>query len=79
MSVQIEVVSQILNNVIFIPIEAVQEQEGKFFVYRNNNGVPETVDVTLGLSNDSFVEITSGLSENDEVYLYRPFQQDKTE
>ena len=79
MSVQIEVVSQVLNNVVFIPIEAVQEQEGKFFVYRNNGGTPETVDVTLGLSNDGFVEITSGLKEDDEVYLYRPFQQDKTE
>ncbi len=79
MSVQVDVVSQVLKDVISVPIEAVQEQEGKFFVYVSSGSVPEQVDVSLGLSNDSFVEITSGLEEGDEVYLYRPFQQDKTE
>jgi len=74
MNVSIEVVSQVLKNVIYIPVEAVQEQEGKFFVYRQKMGAPVSVDVELGLSNDSFVEIKSGLDEGDEVYLYRPFQ-----
>ena len=79
MNVQVEVVSKVLKDIIYIPIEAVQEKGGRFFVYRDASPKPEEVDVELGLSNDSYVEIKSGLEENDAVYLYRPYQQDKTE
>ena len=74
MSVQVEAVSQILKDVISVPIEAVQEEGGKFFVYRETLTRPETAPVELGVANDSFVEIKSGLQEGDEIYLYRPFQ-----
>jgi len=77
MSVQVEVISQIKKDVLFVPIEAVHEEGGKFFVYRETSTKPENVFVELGISNDSFVEIISGLSEGDEVYLYRPFQTSK--
>jgi len=74
MSVQVEVVSQILKNVISVPIEAVFEEGGKFFVYLKAGTKPKTSFVSLGLANDNFVEISSGLKEGEEVYLYRPFQ-----
>ncbi len=78
-NVRVEIVTRVLENVFFIPVEAVFEKSGQFFVYRDNNGQPEEVIVEIGASNDNYVEIQSGLNDEDVVYLYRPFQQDKTE
>ena len=47
----------------------------RFFVYRSGLGGPSEVDVTIGESNDNFVQITKGLDEGDVVYLYRPYQK----
>ncbi len=78
-SVKAEIISNILKDVIYIPVEAVFEKGGKFFVYRDSGSDPEEVDVTIGLANDMYVEIKSGLDEGDVVYLYRPFRQGQTE
>ena len=77
MSVQVEVVSKVLKNVISIPIEAVFEEGGQLLVYRRSLSGPEKVSVKIGESSDNAVEIQSGLKEGDEVYLYRPFQTKK--
>ncbi|MBO7147798.1 MAG: efflux RND transporter periplasmic adaptor subunit [Lentisphaeria bacterium] len=74
MSVQVEVVSKILENVISVPIEAVFEEGGQLFVYRKELSGPEKCFVKIGASSDNAVEITEGLEEGDEVFLYRPFQ-----
>ena len=74
MSVQVEVVSRILQNVISIPVEAVFEEGGQLLVYRKSFSGPEKVPIRIGASSDSAVEILEGLKEGDEVFLYRPFQ-----
>ena len=75
MSVQINVVTRVIPNTIFVPVEAVFEENDRFFVYRSGLGGPTEVDVTIGESNDNFVQITKGLEEGDVVYLYRPYQK----
>jgi multidrug efflux pump subunit AcrA (membrane-fusion protein) len=75
MSVQIHVVTKVIPKVLFVPIEAVFEENDRFFVYRAGTGGPEEVTVSIGESNDNFVEIKSGLQEDDVVYLYRPYQK----
>ena len=62
-----------------IPVLAVFDNEDKFFVYLKSFSGPEERIVTIGRSNDAFVEITSGLEEGDVVYLYRPFQSKEGE
>ena len=78
MSVQVEVVSKILHDVISVPIEAVFEEGGQLLVYRKSPAGPEKVNVKIGSSSDSAVEIREGLKEGDEVFLYRPFQAKST-
>lgn len=78
-NVRVEIVSQTLSNVLYVPVEAIFEKSGRFFVYRDTGGNPQETDVEIGLSNDNYVEIKSGISENDVIYLYRPFQKDKSE
>ena len=59
------------DDAVLIPLSALQESGGKSFVYteKNEDGtLSGKVEVETGLSNDSQVEITSGLSEGDTVY-----------
>ncbi len=75
MSVQINIVTKTIPQTLFIPVEAVFEDNDRFFVYRGSLTGPKEVDVKIGESNDNFVQILSGLEEDDIVYLYRPYQQ----
>ena len=79
MSVIVEIVSNILNDVISVPMEAVFENDKGFFVFVNRNGSPEEVPVTVGDSNDTSVRITDGLEDGDVVYLYRPYQKKQSD
>ena len=74
MSVQVELVSKILNDVLFVPIEAVFEEAGNLIVYQKTSSGPEKKVIKIGESNNNYVQVVEGLEEGDEVYLYRPFQ-----
>lgn len=75
MSAQINVITKVIKNTLFVPVEAVFDDKDRFFVYRNTPTGPVETDVTIGESNDNFVQITSGLKEGDSVCLYRPYQK----
>lgn len=58
-------------NVITIPVNALQEKGNKVFVYTEkdeNGNLSGETEVTTGLSDGTTVEITEGLSEGDTVY-----------
>ena len=74
MSVQLNVVTKVIPKTLFVPVEAIFEDNDRFFVYQSTLGGVEEVDVKIGESNDNFVQILSGLKEGDVVYLYRPYQ-----
>lgn len=60
------------DNVLFIPLEAVNSEEGVFFVYLKNGISTTKQEVKLGRSNDNEVIVLAGLNENDEVLLVQP-------
>ena len=74
MTVQVEIVTKILNDVLFVPVEAVFENRDRLFVYKQTmaGGIAEQ-DVIIGESNANFVQIIDGLEEGDVIYLYRPY------
>lgn len=58
-------------NVITIPVNAMQEKGNKVFVYTEKDedgNLSGETEVTTGLSDGTTVEITEGLSEGDTVY-----------
>lgn len=58
-------------NVITIPVNALQEKGDKIFVYTKEDeegNLSGETEVTTGLSDGTTVEITKGLSEGDTVY-----------
>ncbi len=59
------------SNVISLPIESLTEEQGLFFVYRRlcENDF-EKVEVQLGVSNGSRVEILSGIASGDKIVTH---------
>jgi len=54
-------------DVLTVPNTAVKSQNGQSYVQIMKDGKPTRADVTVGLANDTDMEITSGLNEGDEV------------
>ena len=67
MSATANIILNTKDNVLLVPKSAVQTTGGQSTVRIMKNGVIETVDVQVGESNSSEVEILSGLSEGDTI------------
>jgi multidrug efflux pump subunit AcrA (membrane-fusion protein) len=55
------------DNVVTVPLAAVQTSSGSSYVRVMKNGKVSQVDVTTGISSDTETEITSGINEGDVV------------
>jgi HlyD family secretion protein len=72
---KVEIVLDQLSDVLFVPIPAVRGIGERLFCYVETDGGFVRKETTLGLSNDKFVEIRSGLSAGDRVLVARPSQE----
>lgn len=79
MNVQIEIIEEILEQVVNIPVEAVFDEDGEYFVYLKGVGKIQKQIVEIGKSNDQYVHVSKGLAVNDIVYLYSPYKLDASE
>lgn len=79
MNVQVEVIEETIKDAVNIPVEAVFEEEGEYYVFLVSGGKARKHLVQLGKSNDRYVHIPEGLSEGDGVYLYSPFELEAME
>lgn len=68
MSATCEIIIESAENVIAVPIEAIQtSDEGKYVIVVNEDGTTNNVIVETGISNDAYTEIKSGILENTTV------------
>ena len=74
MNVEVNVIEDVLENVVNIPVEAVFEEDGEYFVYLKTDGSIKKAIVELGKSTDQYVHIIKGLKAGDEVCLYSPYE-----
>ena len=72
MSAQVEILVDTREGILQVPISAVHVDKGFQVVYVKTPAGILTRRVEVGLSNDQAAEITSGLAEGEEVYLYKP-------
>lgn len=56
-------------NVVAVPVDAVSSRGGTSYVTVNENGEQVQKEVETGISNDSYIEIKSGLEEGDTVLV----------
>lgn len=71
MSINVEIVVETVRDVLYVPIEAVYNREGKKYCRVKTPAGSEERAVDTGRMSVHFVEITDGLSEGEEVLLFR--------
>ncbi len=71
MTVEVDMISEVIASVIFVPVEALFVKEGKIYCYVKKKVGMEERKIVMGRSSSSFVEILKGLEEGDRVLLSR--------
>lgn len=72
MSAKVEILVNRLDDVIYVPVQAVSPGDGKHLCYVARGSKPEPRVVEVGEFNDEFIEIKSGLAEGESVLLRSP-------
>ncbi len=71
MTVEVDMISEVIKNILFVPVEALFVREGKIYCHVKKAVGAEERKVVIGRSSSSFVEILEGLTEGDRVLLSR--------
>lgn len=70
MSASCEIIIERAENVVAVPLEAVQtSDDGKYVIVVNDDGSTSEVSVETGISNDAYIQIKSGISEDTTVQM----------
>ena len=70
MSATVEIVTDQLRDVLYVPIQSVVSEEEKHFVYVVKRGRKELREVGIGKYNTHNIEIIQGLKEDEKLLLY---------
>jgi multidrug resistance efflux pump len=74
MSAEIDILVRSLEDVVYVPIQAVTYFDDERVVYVSNRGRTERREIKVGTFSDSYIEILSGLKAGEEVLLLPPQQ-----
>lgn len=71
MTVSVNIITQVATDVLAVPSTAIKSQgtDGSKYVQVLENDTPASVTVETGMSTDSYTEITSGLTEGQEIIV----------
>jgi HlyD family secretion protein len=72
MSAQVEIVAGTLKDVVYVPLQAVFNEDGERVCYVSGLTGPVRRVIETGDFNDSFIEVKKGLEEGDVVLLRSP-------
>jgi len=71
MTIDASIITNRKDSIVLVPNSAILSQGGQIFVDILENGIPQSVPVEVGLSNELFTEIVSGLEEGAQVVTAR--------
>jgi HlyD family secretion protein len=69
MTAQVKILVDRLENVLSVPVQAILQYNGKDHVTKKIGDRYDRIEVTIGASNDKFVQVTKGLADGDVVVL----------
>ena len=69
MFAEVRIVVTEKDNIVLVPKDAVVQRAGKMVIYVVDNGRAKQVDVTAGISDESKVEVPSGVKAGDQVIV----------
>jgi len=73
LTVSCRIIIDKVEDVLYIPIDAVRAEGEKSYVYKQKGNGYEKVEVETGVNNTDFIVITKGLKEKDKIALVDPF------
>jgi len=79
LTVSCRIIIDKIEDVLYVPIDAVHAEAEKNFVYKKSGGGFKKVEVEIGRSNSDYTIIVGGLDEKDEVALTDPFFEAKSD
>jgi len=79
LTVSCRIIVDKIEDVLYVPIDAIHTDSGKNYVYKKSGGGYKKIEVETGRSNSDFTIIENGLDQGDEVALIDPFYETKTE
>ncbi|MCL1821365.1 MAG: efflux RND transporter periplasmic adaptor subunit [Prolixibacteraceae bacterium] len=68
-----------IENVLYVPIDAVHTEGGITYAYKKTVGGYEKVQIITGTSNSDYIIIVEGLEKDDKIALVNPFASEKTQ
>lgn len=71
MTIEVDMISEVISDVLFVPVESLYVKEGEIFCNVMKSIGSEVRKVTIGKSSNSYVEIIEGLKEGERVILTR--------
>jgi multidrug efflux pump subunit AcrA (membrane-fusion protein) len=77
LTVSCRIIIDRIEDVLYVPLEAVHQEGDKYFVYRKTGGGFDKTEIERGTVNSDFMVITSGLNEKDRVALIDPFLKEE--
>ena len=77
MTTKNKILTSVVDNVLFLPIEAIFNTDSVTFVYKRDGGSAVKQQVIVGQSNENEIIIKAGLNEKDEVLLVPPEKSEK--
>jgi len=79
MTVSCRIIIDKIDDVLFVPKEAIHLEGDKYFAYKKRGNVYEKIEVEVGVSNTDYIVITEGLKKDEEVALGDPSVNEKKE
>jgi RND family efflux transporter MFP subunit len=77
MTTKNKILTSVVDSVLYIPIEAIFNNDSVAFVYKKDGGSATKQQVIVGQSNDNEIIIRAGLQSDDEVLLVPPEKAEK--
>ena len=69
MNAEVEILIDVIDDALCIPVTAVLPLKGKDYVYKLTPKGPVRTEITLGSTNDILIEVKEGLTEGDRVAM----------
>lgn len=77
LTVSCRIIIDKIEDVLYVPLDAINEEGDKNYVYKKSGGGYNKVEVETGASNSDFIIITSGLEVGDDIALVNPYATEK--
>ena len=79
LTVSCRIILDEIDDVLYIPLDALQLEGDKSYVYKKRGNSFDKVEIETGKNNTDYVIVTSGLKENDQIALINPFEEETEE